>query len=198
MAKKTRSGQVVVNIEQNNRIYQIVATLLLCGAIGMVAYALAKNGWLELAATMLTMFLVQLTTLLFRNGVIGLPEKQDDSAFKGTKGLLRTMAADFRQWQARSPIWRLAALAAAYTLGFMLCRAGVSLALTVFTNMWIAGAAAAFLASLIIFPSLLGNATKFLTDKATEGKKSGRGPGGGAVDEQEKEVVTKTFDLDEE
>lgn len=183
-----KGGQVVVNLEQNNRGYQIVATLLLCGAIGMVAYALARNGWLELAATMLTMFLVQLTTLLFRNGIIGLPEKQDTSAFQGTKGLLRTMAADFREWQARSPIWRLAALATAYTLFFMLCRAGVSLALTVFTNVWIAGAAAAFLASLIIFPSLIGNATKFLTDRATAGRPAG----------QETEVITKTFDVDEE
>lgn len=188
MAKST-GGKVVVNIEQNNRIYQIIATLLLCGAIGMTAYALAKNGWLELAATMLTMFLVQFTTLLFKNGIIGLPEKQDDSAFKGTKGLLRTMAADFREWQARSPIWRLAALAAGYTLGFMIVRAGISLALTVFTNVWIAGAAAAFLASLIIFPSLIGNASKFLASKATEGK---------PANEDEKEVITKEFDLDKE
>lgn len=194
MAKgKSKGGQVVVNIEQNNRIYQIIATLLLCGAIGMVAYALAKNGWLEIAATMLTMFLVQLTTLLFKNGIIGLPEKQDDSAFKGTKGLLRTMAADFREWQARSPIWRLAALATGYTLAFMLARSGISWALTVFTNVWVAGAAAAFLASLIIFPSLIGNATKFLASRATEGKKREQ-----SVEDEEKEVVTKTFDLDQE
>ncbi|WP_422114725.1 hypothetical protein [Brachybacterium sp. UNK5269] len=188
MARSKSGPKVVVNIEQNNRIYQIIATLLLCGAIGMVAYALAKNGWLELASTMLTMFLVQLGTLLFKNGIIGLPEKQDDSAFKGTKGLLRTMAADFREWQARSPIWRLAALATAYTLGFMLARAGIGLALQVFTNVWIAGAAAAALASLIIFPSLLGNATKFLSNRATASKPAG----------EEKEIVTKEFDLGRE
>lgn len=180
------SPKVVVNIEQNNRIYQIVATLLLCGAIGMVAFALAKNGWLEIAATMLTVFLVQLCRLLFQNGVIGLPEKQSDDAFKGTKGLLRTMAADFRVWQARSPVWRLAALATAYTLGFMLLRWAMGLALGVFTNIWIAGAAAAFLASLIIFPSLIGNAAKYLTDKATSSKKTA-----------EKDVVTKEYDVDE-
>lgn len=190
MAKGTsKGGKVVVNIEQNNRIYQIVATLLLCGAIGMAAYALAKNGWLELAATMLTMFLVQLTTLLFRNGIIGLPDKKDNTAFKGTRGLLRTMAADFREWQARSPIWRLSALATAYTLGFMIARAGISQALLVFTNVWIAGAAAAFLASLIIFPSLIGNMTKYLSAKAVESKKA---------NEEEKEIITQEFDLDED
>lgn len=192
MAKK-KGGKVVVNIEQNNRLYQIIATLLLCGAIGMVAYALAENGWLEIASTMLTMFLVQLTTLLFKNGIVGLPEKQDDSAFKGTKGLLRTMAADFREWQARSPIWRLAALATAYTLGFMLARAGIGQALNVFTNMWIAGAAAAALASLIIFPSLIGNAAKFLSNKATKGREANA-----TKDEDEKEIITKEFDLNEE
>ncbi|RAE31286.1 hypothetical protein DN524_32115, partial [Burkholderia multivorans] len=66
-------------------------------------------------------------------------------------------------------------------------------ALTVFTNVWIAGAAAAFLASLIIFPSLIGNATKFLASRATEGKKREQ-----SVEDEEKEVVTKTFDLDQE
>lgn len=170
MADKQKPD-VVINLEQNNRPYQIIATLLLCGAIGMVAYALAKNGWLELAATMLTVFMIQLGTLLFKNGIIGLPEHQPKAAFAGTKGILRQFAADFREWQARSPIWRLAALAAGYTLVFMLCRAGMSTALTVFSNVWIAGAAAAALASLIIFPSLIGNAAKFLGEKATAARK---------------------------
>lgn len=163
-----------VNVEikiENNRPYQILATLLLCGAIGMVAYALAKNGWLELAATMLTVFLIQLTRMLFMNGIIGLPERQGDYDFKGTKGLLRTMVADFREWQAKSAIWRLALLATAYTLVFMLARAAMGLVLGAFTNVWIAGAAAALLASFIIFPSLLGNAAKYLGDKAPQLRK---------------------------
>lgn len=174
MAKKsTRKGGVNVEIKiENNRPYQILATLLLCGAIGMVAYALAKNGWLELAATMLTMFLIQLTRMLFMNGIIGLPERQGDDDFEGTKGLLRTLAADFRVWQAKSAIWRLALLAAAYTLGFMLARAAMTFALGVFTNVWIAGAAAALLASVIIFPSLLGSAARYLGDKATQSRKA--------------------------
>lgn len=174
MAKKssTKNG---VNVEikiENNRPYQIIATLLLCGAIGMAAYALAKNGWLELAATMLTMFLFQLARLLFTNGIIGLPERQREGNFTRTAGLLRTMAEDFRVWQAKSATWRLALLATAYTLGFMLARAAISAGLVVFTNVWIAGAAAALLASLIIFPSLLGNAAKYLGEKATNARKS--------------------------
>lgn len=170
MSTTTRTSDgstVVVNIEQNNRPYQIVATLLLCGAVGMVAYALAENGWLEIAATMLTMFLVQLGRLLLANGLISVPRgAARPSEFEGTAGFVRTAAAEFRQWQARSPIWRLAALAALYTACFMTARYAMSLALTVFSNVWIAGATAAFLASLIIFPSLIGGALSKMKSKA--------------------------------
>lgn len=168
---ESKDGRVTVNIHQNDRIYQIIATLLLCGSIGMISYALAENGWIEIAATMLTMFLVQLTTLLFRNGIIGLPEKNAKGAsFTETKGMLRTAAEEFRQWQARSPIWRLTALATVYTLTFMILRAGMGWALQIFTNIWVAGAVAALLASLIIFPSLITSALRGVGEKVTASK----------------------------
>lgn len=163
--KKTQSKggtNVSVVFESGNRPYQIIATLLMCGAIVMVAYALAKNGWMELAATMVTMFLFQLVRLLAVTGMLRLP-KNTSTSFQGTRGFIRTAYDEFVVWQASSPIWRLAALAAGYTLLFMLGRWLITLSLGVFTNIWIAGAAGAVIASLIIFPSLLGGVLKKLT-----------------------------------
>ena len=161
------SGGVVVNIQQHSRMYQIVATLLMCGAVGMLSFALAQNGWLELAATGLTMFMVQLGRLMLANGLLAIPKGAAKSSdFEGTKGFLQTAAAEFREWQARSPMWRLTALAVAYTLAFMVARWAMTHALTVFTNIWVAGALAAALASVIIFPSLVGDAVRAMKSKA--------------------------------
>lgn len=158
---------VVVNVDTGaNRPYQIVATLLLCGSVGMIAYSLALNGWLEIAATTLTMFLVQLCRLLFANGLLALPVANSTDEFAGTKGFLRTASKEFAEWQRRSPVWRLTMLAMGYTAAFMTMRWVMSLALHVFSNVWVAGAAAAFMGSLIIFPNLIGNAMKSMKSKA--------------------------------
>lgn len=165
---QTPDGGVKVEIhnDSNARLYEILGTLLLCGALGMLAFALAKNGWLEIGATMLTMFLIQLGRMLLQNGLINLPVAgQVQSEFTGTAGFIRTAVGEFRAWQAKSPMWRLAALAMGYTLLFMLGRWLVSVGLTVFTNMWIAGAAAALLASIIIAPSLLGSMAATMRSK---------------------------------
>ena len=156
--------KIIVNIDNNSRIYQIVATLLAIGAVGMIAWALAENGWLELASTGLTMFGFQLTKLMFASGLLKMPTGNNQS-FKGTQSLLKTMAQEFRQWQANSPVWRLALLAIAYTAGFMIARLVVSWALGIFTNIWVAGAVAALLGSLIIFPQLFSNAWKGISGK---------------------------------
>lgn len=166
MSNETSNPQnIVVNVTSGQRGYQIIATLLLCGALGAVAWALAENGWIEMAATSLTMFLVQLTRMLFSNGLLCLPES-GEGEFKGTVGLVKTMAAEYRNWMGKSPIWRLVIMAAAYTVVFMVARFIVTWALGVFTNIWIAGAACAVVASLIIFPSLIGDAVKAVSGKA--------------------------------
>lgn len=161
----TEEPKVIVNIDNNSRIYQIVATLLAISAVGMLAYALAENGWLDIAATGLTMFMVQLIKLLFVNGLIRIPKGKGE--FSESAGLLATLLKDFQRWQANSPIWRLALLAFGYTLAFMLARWAMRGALAVFTNIWVAGAFAALLGSIIIFPQLFSKAATRLK-KATD------------------------------
>ena len=185
MSTSQKDG-VVVNIQTQSRMYEIVATLLAIGAVGMIAYALAQNGWLEIAATMLTMFITQLMRLLFANGLLRVPEGGTAKGeFAGTAGFVKTAISEFKAWQARSPIWRLSALAGGYTLLFMGFRALMTWALGVFTNIWVAGAAAALLGSLIIFPQLFSRAAKTVTGRvktpSTEGADT---TAAGAVDDE--------------
>lgn len=155
---------VHVDNSAGNRPYQIVATLLVCAAVGMTAYALSLNGWLDISATFLAIFTTQLVRLLFANGILALPEHRD-SDFAQTAGFLKVAAMEFRTWQRKSPIWRLTALAVVYAIVFMILRWVMALALGVLTNIWIAGACAALFGALIIFPQLFTNASRSLSSK---------------------------------
>ena len=161
----SNNEKIVVNVNSQSRMYQIVATLLAIGAVGMLAWTLAESGWLELAATFLTMFIFQLTKLLFANGLLKVPTGSNKKSFKGTQSLLKTMAMEFKQWQSNSPMWRLAALAFGYTVGFMIARVVMTWALGIFTNVWVAGAVAMIIGALIIFPQLFSQAWKTVSGK---------------------------------
>lgn len=157
----SETPQVTVNVESGiGRVLNVVGTILLCGAVGLVAYSLAQRGWLEIAATLLTAFVFQLTRMLLDAGLIdpaafnrkGGDTSQPSGAFAGTRGLVRQARADWRVAMAESPLWRLGLIAVGYAILFMAFRAGASVALTVFSNMWIAMAAAALLGAIIIAP----------------------------------------------
>ncbi|PFG69097.1 hypothetical protein B0O41_3948 [Propionibacteriaceae bacterium ES.041] len=137
----------------DNHAWTVLGTLLACGAVGMLAWAISNAGMLDLAATGLTFFFSQLVSMMFKVGLLVLPEKKSKD-FSQTSGLLKTAWREFQEYQAKSPIWRLALMALGATVVFMVARLGLSLALGVFSNIWIAGAAAALLASLIVAPNL--------------------------------------------
>ena len=163
-------GSVVVNVStESKRIFEIVGTLLLCGSVGMVGYALAEYGWVEIAASAVTMFLFQFVRMLVTNGLITLPKSAAASGdFEQTRGMLKTAFAEYQQWQARSPMWRLAGLAIGFTIAFMFCRWVMALALGVFSNVWVAGAAAAALGALSVAPNLIGDAIKAMKSKSAK------------------------------
>lgn len=170
-----------VNIQMSdgvNRLINVLGTLLMCGAVGLVGYSLAQRGWVEIASTAVTMFLFQLTRMMIANGLLNLAElgpqgkfREDD--FKETKGLLRTAVDEYKEWQARSPIWRLAALAIGYTICFMISRWLIGIGLTIFSNQWVAMAAAALLGAIIIAPGQIsGMLSKMQTKDDREEVKS--------------------------
>lgn len=146
-----------VNVERGggpeNHAWTVLGTLLACGAVGMAAWAISNAGMLDMAATGLSFFFLQLVTMLFKAGLIVVPEK-NSSDFSESRNILKTLWREFQEFQGRSPIWRMALLALGFTLVYMLFRLGLSVALGVFGNIWIAGAASALTASLIVSPKL--------------------------------------------
>lgn len=151
--------------DSNAHIFTVIGTVLAIGGGGMLAWALSNAGMLDLAATGLTMFGFQLVSMMMKVGLIVLPEKSEGS-FAETSGNLKTFLHEFHEWQARSPIWRLAAMALAYTVGFLIVRWGLSVALGVFSNIWVAGAAAAIAASIIVAPRLFSTIFRAMKTKS--------------------------------
>lgn len=146
-----------VNVERGGGPEQhgwtVLGTLLACGAVGMAAWAISNAGMLDMAATGLSFFFLQLVTMMMKAGLIVLPEANTKD-FAESRGILKTLWRDFQAFQASSPIWRMALLAVGFTLAYLLFRFGLSLTLGVFGNIWIAGAASALVASLIVSPKL--------------------------------------------
>ena len=137
-------------------IWQVLGTVLACGAFGMIAYALAEAGWLEIASSAVTMLMFTMARLLWHAGMIRVPKKSgSEGDFEVTRSTAKAIYNEFQVWQAKSGVFRLFALALAYTVLFVVARQGVAVALGVFSNPWIAGAGAALIASLIVAPTMV-------------------------------------------
>ena len=145
-----------------NHAWTVLGTLLACGAVGMAAWAISNAGALDLAVTGMSFFFMQLISMMFKAGLIVVPEKNSKD-FGETRGLLKTA---WREFQGRSPIWRMALLALGFTLGYMIFRWGLSVALGIFSNIWIAGAASALIASFIVAPQLFMNLVSKMKTKS--------------------------------
>ena len=148
-----------------NHAWTVLGTLLACGAVGMAAWAISNAGALDLAATGLFFFFMQLISMMLKAGLIVVPEKNRKD-FGETRGLLKTAWREFQEFQGRSPIWRMALLALGFTVGYMIFRWGLSVALGIFSNVWIAGAASALIASFIVAPQLFTNLVSKMKTKA--------------------------------
>src|SRR5699024_12272689 len=58
-----------------NHAWTVLGTLLACGAVGMAAWAISNAGALDLAATGLFFFFMQLISMMLKAGLIVVPEK---------------------------------------------------------------------------------------------------------------------------
>src|SRR5699024_7831545 len=67
--------------------WTVLGTLLACGAVGMAAWAISNAGALDLAATGLFFFFMQLISMMLKAGLIVVPEKNRKD-FGETRGLL--------------------------------------------------------------------------------------------------------------
>lgn len=158
----TNQPPIHVNVQTGaGEVIRIAATLLMFGGAGALAWAVAQQGYAELAGTGLTVMTVQLVKMMWINGLIGLPVKSPTSSEDSDiKSIRSFVAANYRvlmKYQSDSPAPRMVAIAFTYAVVFLILRAGMINALTVFQNVVIAGGAAAILGSIVVMPKLLPN-----------------------------------------
>src|SRR5699024_12584574 len=90
-----------------NLSWSVLGNLLACAAVAMAAWAISNSGALDLAATGLFFFFMQLISMMLKAGLIVVPEKNRKD-FGETRGLLKTAWRESQELQGRSPIWRMA------------------------------------------------------------------------------------------
>lgn len=139
-------------------ILRIVSTLLLFGGAGAVAWSVAQGPNAEMAASGFSMMLVMMIRLSYGGGRIAMPTRtgtggNDD--FAVTKGVVSQIAGEYRTAIAKANMPVLVLVSALYAIAFLILRAGVSAALGIFSNLYIAGGCAAMVGAVVVFPSLL-------------------------------------------
>lgn len=158
----SEKNNITVNVDSGaKQIMRIIGTIGLCGFVGFIAYALAQNGWLERGATLMTAFLYMFVRLMLNHGLLdmsGLRKKTHH--FDNSRNVLTAVWTDFQTWMASTTYLMLGFLASLYAISFLLVREAISVALTVFTNQWVAIACACLIGTLIVSPGLIGQAIK--------------------------------------
>lgn len=149
---------VHVNVQTGTgEILRIIATILLFGGAGVLAWTVAQGPNAEMAASGLTMMIVMMIKLMYSRGLVALPSGNGGDGFTTTKSTIAQIGAEYRAWLAGTSMPAMAAIAAGYAVAFLVMRAGVSAALGAFQNMYIAGGTAAIVGAVVVFPSLLPN-----------------------------------------
>lgn len=144
-------------------IIRIVATLLLFGGLGMLVWAVGQGPMAEYASIAASASLVFFCGRLWSRGVIGVPTATATAAAQAGRGdadaeFLRQVAQSASNvsggYLRRCPIPILLLISVGYGIAFLIVREGVSAAMHVFQNLWIAGGVSLLLGSLVVMPSL--------------------------------------------
>ncbi len=138
-------------------ILRIVATILLFGGAGAIAWSVAQGPNAEVAASGFSMMIVMMVRLAYGAGRISVPARNGSGTddFAVTKGVIAQIAGEYRTALAKANLPVMVLISAAYAIGFLVLRAGVGAAMGIFSNLFIAGGAAAMVGALVVFPSLL-------------------------------------------
>ncbi|MFC8317505.1 hypothetical protein [Gordonia sp. NPDC057248] len=148
--------RITVNVQTGTgEILRIVATVLLFGGAGAVAWSVAQGQHAEIAATGMTLMIVMVAKLMYRRGLVRLPSTSGGEDFAATRGMIAQVSGEYQRWLAGTSMPALTLIAIAYALAFLLLRTAVSAAFSVFQNLWIAGGFAAIVGAIVVFPSLL-------------------------------------------
>ncbi|GAC78778.1 hypothetical protein SAMN04488550_2906 [Gordonia malaquae] len=162
---------ITVNVQSGaGEVLRIVSTILLFGGAGAVAWSVAQGAHAELAATGMTLMIVMMVKLMYRRGLVRLPSSDGgDDGFAATKGMIAQVSGEYQRWLAGTSMPALAVISIGYAIAFLVLRAGVSAAFSVFQNLWVAGGVAAMIGAVVVFPSLLPSILGSLKRKGVVG-----------------------------
>lgn len=147
-------------------IIRIVATLLLFGGLGMLVWAVGQGPMAEYASIAASAALVFFVGRLWSRGVVGVPTAASEAAATAGTGdadaeFLRSVAQSASRvsggYLQRCSVPMLLVISVAYGITFLVVREGVSAAMHVFQNLWIAGGVSLLVGSLVVLPSLVPN-----------------------------------------
>lgn len=161
------SDQQAINVHVQSgtgEILRIVATILLFGGAGAVAWSVAQGAYKEQAATGFSMLIVMMVKLMYSRGLIQMPAGGGED-FAATKTMLTQVGDEYRRWLAGTSMPAMTLIAAGYAVAFLIMRAGVAAGLGVFQNLYVAGGVAAMVGALVVFPSLVPNMIAGLKSK---------------------------------
>lgn len=157
-----------------DRWFRILGTLAVSGGVVALAYALASYGLLEIGATAGTMFFFQWARLCLTSGVIKIPAptKQVNANNEKTSYLMEVLYAGYAAYQekiAQSKAFRLSLVAFGFTVGFMICRWLLGLALGLVSNLWVAVGIGAIIGGIFIAPEMIKSTWEKLKSKDDDG-----------------------------
>ncbi|GAB03882.1 hypothetical protein GII30_15045 [Gordonia amarae] len=153
----TAPQQIEINMTSGaSEVVRLVAVILFFAGVGALAWSVADSGYAELAGTGVAVMIVQIAKMLWAKGAITAPAKDPGAdAFTETKGMLARVAGEYRAWMTGAGMLRIVVLAFAYAVAFLVLRAGMISALTVFKNLYIAAGCAALIGAFIVMPNFL-------------------------------------------
>lgn len=133
--------------------WQVAATVAVGGSLFFVSWWLSVQGWLELGATALTFFVLQLT----RMSGVSLAEKAQKSApqLKQTATNIDTARREFRDWVAANTILANTILAVLFTAVFLAGRVAASAVMTLIASPLLAAALGLAVTAAVISPVLV-------------------------------------------
>ena len=130
--------------------WQVLATVLLTGALFALGWALSEAGLLDLAATGLAFWALAFARQMGLD--LG---RRAPKEFSGTAQIITQMRADWTAFLRHRTILSRALIATAMTIGFLMLRAAITGLLTVIASPWIALAVGLAAAAAVASPFLV-------------------------------------------
>ena len=171
MTTNQNQQPVSVHIQTGaGEIIRIVGTLLAFGGVGIFAWVIAQQGYAEKVATVLAAAVAFIASRLWSRGILAIPRSGQplggpsaDADFLRQVG--QSASAVTGGYLNRASVPMLSLIGLAYGLGFLALRTLITMGLQVFQNMYVAGAAALMLGSVVVAPSLFPNFMASLKSK---------------------------------